>query len=445
MGKYFGTDGIRGKNEIFNQSLISNIVSSLIKTFDKDNIRVLVGGDTRESSETIIDCICKELQIRGAIVLNGGILPTPALSYLTSKFECDCGIIITASHNPYTDNGIKIINQDGEKLTDIMIESIEKYMDEENYNFENNSANLHEIESVHDVCVNLYLEKLSDCMGEISNNLKIGIDCSNGATSKVAKLIFKKLNANTKFINSDENHNNKINFECGSTHLDAISKHVVENKLDLGIAYDGDGDRTLLVTKDGKQVDGDHILAILAEYCELPKEMVITVMANQGLINWAKANDIKYTITDVGDTNVYEAMKEKDIVIGGEQSGHIILRNHQMHTGDGLLTSLVIVELLSKTGKSLDELSEVITKTPQIIKNVIVSDEEKKVFKTTTKANDLIKEYENLLENVSGRLNIRASGTESLIRITMWGSNLDTITEYSESMALKLKQLLEEK
>ena len=440
MGKYFGTDGIRGKNEIFTESFITVIASSLIKTLKKDNPLILIGGDTRESTKEISSFLTNQLSLRGAEILDAGIIPTPAISYLTSYYNCDCSIIITASHNPYTDNGIKILNNYGEKFNDDFINEMENYIDS-NIS-EEIFTNKDNIKYIHEEATNIYLNHLISSINTDLTGLKIGIDAANGATSEIAEKLFKSLNADFQIINNNSTYNKVINKDCGSTHLEKIKKLVKDKKLNFGVSYDGDGDRCLMVTHDGTEIDGDHILGILTNNDSSQNKLVVTVMANQGLINYATKNNFELIITNVGDTLVYEAKKENNIDYGGEQSGHIIMRNKKMHTGDGLLTSIVIAEIIKNTGKSLKELASIVPKLPQIIVNLKANVEAKERFKTSNEVNLLIKDYEGILKLENGRINVRPSGTESLIRITMWGENEEKINELANELASKIERII---
>ncbi len=269
--------------------------------------------------------------------------------------------------------------------------------------------------------------------------LNIGMDCANGAMSVLNKTIFEELGARVEAISKNENYGQGINADCGSTHLEQLKSLVKENNLDFGIAYDGDGDRTLLVDKNGKEVDGDEIIAILANFLNLDK-FAITVMANQGIINWAKDNNIHTEITAVGDSNVAEAMRTHHIEIGGEQSGHIILPGEP--TGDGMLTSLMVTKVIAETKKPLNELASIITKFPQVIVNMPATPEQKANLKISEQAKKLLLNYDEKIKTVGGRLLVRPSGTEPLIRITMWGNDEATIATLANELKDKLGEIL---
>lgn len=437
--EYFGTDGIRQKADQFTTDFLTNIISGLID-YAGDNIKILLGGDTRESTEWILADLESACETFGLEYGNVGILPTPAINYCFYEMGFDFAIDVTASHNPYKDNGIKIFERgkkSGQKLSEKGCKIIESALASAK-TYALNSATLRE--DLHGEALNLYQNHLENYLGKVNfNGLKIAIDCANGATSVIGESIFEELGAETEIIHTNQNYNTKINANCGSTHLDSLQSLVQENQLDLGIAFDGDGDRCLMVDQSGNIVDGDEIIAILANYLKLDA-IAITVMANQGLLNWAKENHLKTEITPVGDSNVYTAMQEKHIQIGGEQSGHIILPNEP--TGDGILTALMILKVVSETGKSLNELSKIITKFPQIIINMPATPSQKENLKTSEAAKILLLECSKKLESVFGRLLVRPSGTESLIRITIWGDNEKIITDLAHELKTKLGEIL---
>lgn len=437
--KYFGTDGIRGEASMFTADFLWSIVDGLIN-YGGDKIKVLLGGDTRESTEWIIKDLSEALESFGIEHNSVGILPTPAINYCFYQMGYDFAIDVTASHNPYTDNGIKIFERGdsfGQKLCQKGCEIIESAIDaSEPYK----KVAVELKDDLHNEAIDIYKMHLKKYIGEVNfGNLHIGIDCANGATSVINKTLFEELGATVELINADSNYNQTINKNCGSTHLDELKNLVTSNNLDFGVAYDGDGDRCLLVNSKGNVVDGDEIIAILANYLHLDK-IAITVMANQGLLNWGKENDIYTEITAVGDSNVAEAMREKDIKIGGEQSGHIILPNES--TGDGILTSLMIAKVASDTNRSLDDLASIMTKFPQVIVNMSATKDQKEALNTKDSAKQLLQEYSNKLESVEGRLLVRPSGTEPLIRITMWGNDENTIATLAEELKNKLGETL---
>ena len=437
--KHFGTDGIRKKAEEFTTEFLAKIIKGL-SDYAGTDIKILLGGDTRESSEWILTDLETACETFGLEYASVGVLPTPAINYCFYQMGFDFAIDVTASHNPYTDNGIKIFERGkttGQKLCEEGCLAIEAALDSD-YTYQPVSTTL--IENLHDEALNLYKTHLKNYIGDIDfSNLKIGLDCANGATSIIGDSVFKELGAKTYLINADSHYNTIINQDCGSTHLESLQKLVVENSLDFGIAYDGDGDRCLLIDSKSNVVDGDQIIAILADFLSLD-QIAITVMANQGLLNWAKDNNIKAEITPVGDSNVAAAMRQYNIKLGGEQSGHIILPNEP--TGDGILTSLMVARTIVNSQKSLDSLASVFTKSPQVILNMPATTEQKQALKSSDSAKNLLLEYSKKLEPLNGRLLVRPSGTEPLIRITMWGDNESAIATLANQLKKELENTL---
>jgi len=436
--KYFGTDGIRQSAEKFTPDFLTSIIIGLADYAGTD-IKVFLAGDTRESSEWILQDLCIALESCGIEYASAGVLPTPAINYCFYEMGFDFAIDVTASHNPYQDNGIKIFERgekSGQKLSEKGCEAIEAAI------IAKKSLPLAaptDREDLHSEALDLYKEHLLNYL-EIADfsGLKIGMDCANGATSVIGGEIFEKLGAKITLTNADKTYGKKINENCGSTHLENLIELVKSNSLDFGVAFDGDGDRVLMIDEDGNEVDGDEIIAILANYLGLDK-IAITVMANQGLLNWAAQNHIETEITAVGDSNVAAAMREKNISLGGEQSGHIILPNET--TGDGMLTALVVTKAISETG-SLKSLAKIITKYPQVIVNLSATPEQKIALKEKDTAKNLLLDYSEKLSRVSGRLLVRPSGTENLIRITMWGNDKQEITALAEELKTKLGEIL---
>ena len=437
--KYFGTDGIRQSADKFTPDFINSIIVGLADYAGTDK-KVLIGGDTRESTEWILQDLSQALESLGIEYSSVGILPTPAINYCFYEMGFDFAIDVTASHNPYTDNGIKIFERglsSGQKLSEKGCEAIESAI------AEGKTISLispTDREDLHNEAIALYKSHLKSYIGNIDlSNLHIGMDCANGATSVINQSVFKDLGAKVTLINADASYNQTINHNCGSTHLEPLQNLVTENHLDFGIAYDGDGDRCLLVAQNGQVVDGDEIIAIIAHYLNLDK-IAVTVMANQGLLNWATAANIKTEITAVGDSNVAAAMREQNISLGGEQSGHIILPGEP--TGDGILTSLMLAKIIATTKTPLDKLANIMTKLPQVMVNLPATKSQKDNLKSSAAAKNLLLEYNNKLSDVSGRLLVRPSGTEDLIRITMWGDDESKITALAEALKLKLGEIL---
>ena len=442
--KYFGTDGIRQKADQFTPNFLANIVNGLVD-YTGSQAKVLIGGDTRESTEWILADLESALETFGIEYGNVGVLPTPAICYCFHEMGIDFAIDVTASHNPYQDNGIKIFEYrkdntgkaTSQKLSDQGCEIIEKHLaSPQDYDLISPSLR----EDLHDEAVDLYKEHLLNYLESADfSNLHIGMDCADGATSVINKTIFEQLGAQVELIHSDASYNRSINHDCGSTHLESLIDLVKTHQLDFGIAFDGDGDRTLMVDANGNIVDGDDIIAILTNFLNL-NQIAVTVMANQGLLNWAQANHIHAEITPVGDSNVAAAMRNQNIPIGGEQSGHIILPGQP--TGDGMLTALMVTKIVAETGSTLSELASIITKLPQVIVNLPATPAQKTTLATSDAVKDIISHFEEKVKSVNGRLLVRPSGTENLIRITMWGDDEAKITQLADSLSHELKSTL---
>ena len=449
MSKYFGTDGIRGKVERFTPDFISKVAKGLIDYVGNDGKRVLLGGDTRESSEWIIRDFEKAFGALGVECGNAEVLPTPGINYAFYDMGFDLAVDVTASHNPYTDNGIKVFERGekcGVKLSAEGVEKVENALDDIN------TVELMGIEpkeSLHSDALERYVLHLLDytekfdhpeatSRGEVTlAGLKIGLDCANGATSVVAERVFKELGADVSVINADGAYGQKINRDAGSTHLEHIQLLVKEQRLDFGMAFDGDGDRCLMVDGEGKVIDGDKIMAIIAEFLGL-KKLAATVMANQGLFEWAKRQGVEIYTTDVGDQNVARAMKEQGILLGGENSGHIILPGEAM--GDGILTGLVVSKIVRKSGKTLAEVAATMQSFPQVVENFEADSAAKERFKTLPEVKTLLEKYSTELESTGGRLLVRPSGTEDLIRVTIWGNDEAEIREKAKALIVELKK-----
>lgn len=423
--RLFGTDGVRGiVNKDLDIFLATKIGVSAAYVLGKNKkIKVVIGRDTRISGEMLSFAVTSGLLSMGAEVIDLGIVPTPLVSYLIQKYNADMGVMISASHNPSEYNGIKLFNNLGMKLSDEIEDEIEANLnimpDKEigSYCIEENA------------CTD-YINHLKSTVS-LKGNLKIVVDCANGSASTTAPTLFKELGFDPIIINNKYDGLN-INYKCGSTHLEMLKEEVLKNKADLGIAYDGDADRCLLIDEDGNTIDGDTILAInslyLKENYKLKNNtLVATVMSNLGLRNFCKKHDINFVSTKVGDRYVLENMIENDYILGGEQSGHIIFKN-DANTGDGELTSIKTLEILENKNISLSELSKIITIYPQVLINVEVTKEIKENYKNDTNLNNLITSIEEELKD-NGRVLIRPSGTENKIRIMLEGTNIEDITK----------------
>lgn len=423
--RLFGTDGVRGiVNKDLDIFLATKIGVSAAYVLGKNKkIKVVIGRDTRISGEMLSFAVISGLLSMGADVIDLGIVPTPLVSYLIQKYNADMGVMISASHNPSEYNGIKLFNNLGMKLSDEIEDEIEANLniipDKEigSYYVEENA------------CTD-YIDYLKSTVS-LKGNLKIVVDCANGSASTTAPTLFKELGFDPIIINNKYDGLN-INYKCGSTHLEMLKEKVLKNNADLGIAYDGDADRCLLIDEYGNTIDGDAILAINSLYLKENNKLknntlVATVMSNLGLRNFCKKHDINFVSTKVGDRYVLENMIENDYILGGEQSGHIIFKN-DANTGDGELTSIKTLEILENKNISLSELSKIITIYPQVLINVEVTKEIKENYKNDTNLNNLITSIEEELKD-NGRVLIRPSGTENKIRIMLEGTNIEDITK----------------
>ncbi|MBF0947910.1 MAG: phosphoglucosamine mutase [Atopobium sp.] len=418
--KYFGTDGFRGRaNEGLNVDhayKIGRFIGWYYGAKQSRKARIIIGKDTRRSSYMFESALVSGLVASGADAYMLHVIPTPGVSYEVVDGGFDCGVMITASHNPFTDNGIKLVNKEGYKMDEDVLEQVEAYIDGE---FDVPLATGDAIGCTVDYMQgrNRYISSLIASCGFSLQGLKIGLDCANGAASSVARPVFDALGAETHVINNAPNGLN-INVDCGSTHIDQLQRFVVQNGLDVGFAYDGDADRCLAVDERGHVVDGDLILYVcgtyLNKYGRLAKQTVVTtVMSNFGLFKAFDDAGLSYEKTNVGDKYVYACMNENEYSLGGEQSGHIIFGD-LAKTGDGILTSLRIMEVLRAEREKLSELTRPVTLYPQQLVNVRVTDKEAAM--QSPKVNDAVAAAEKFLEG-NGRVLVRASGTEPLVRV----------------------------
>ena len=422
MGKYFGTDGFRGEANVTLTVEDAYKVGRFLGWYygqktKADRCRVVIGKDTRRSSYMFEYSLVSGLTASGADVYLLHVTTTPSVSYVVRTEEFDCGIMISASHNPYYDNGIKVINGRGEKLEEETIEKIESYLDGEmgEIPFAKRDA----IGRTVDYAAgrNRYIGYLISLATRSFKNMRVGLDCANGSASAIAKNVFDALGAETHVINNTPDGLN-INTNCGSTHIEGLQKYVVENHLDVGFAYDGDADRCLAVDNEGKLVDGDKILYVCGNYMKeqgtlVNNTVVTTVMSNFGLYKAFEREGISYEKTAVGDKYVYENMSQNGHCLGGEQSGHIIFSKHAT-TGDGILTSLKLMEVILEKKETLAKLADEVQIYPQVLKNVRVKDKEAAQADRDVQAE--VQKVSDALGD-TGRILVRPSGTEPLIRV----------------------------
>ena len=430
--KYFGTDGFRGRvNQTLCLEHAVKIGEYLGRFFSqtKANPRIVIGKDTRRSSYMLEYALSAGITSAGGDAYLMHVTTTPSVSYITKRDGFDCGVMITASHNPYHDNGIKIINSSGDKMGDEFLSGIEDYLDGKT----ELSASAEPGQCIDYLLGrNKYVNYLSTIPKNSFRGYKIALDCANGASFAVARNIFSMLGADVFMINNHPDGKN-INVDCGSTHPEGLQKYVVDNKLDCGFAFDGDADRCLMVDEKGNLIDGDGIMYIIAlflkEHGRLAKDTVVaTVMSNIGLKRALTNHGIGIASTDVGDKYVAQEMFDKGYVIGGEQSGHIILGEYA-NTGDGILTALILTDILVDTKNIASALSAGLTIFPQKLENVSVEDKQAVMSDASLLA--LVDKCNDELDG-NGRVLLRASGTEPLIRIMVEAENEKLCDEYIE-------------
>ena len=452
MRKYFGTDGIR---RIANTELSPELVYRVAKAgayalakHSNHAPTILIGRDTRISGTLIESAMTAGFLSYGANVKSLGVIPTPAVAYLTKKMKADASVVISASHNTYEFNGVKYFSNKGMKIPDEIEEEIEEMMDSEKLNdftAVNEKIGTAEVRTdLLDEYVYFFRKNFEEEFENYNtDDFVVAIDTANGATSVVAEKVFTALGIKHYIMNNTPNGIN-INQNCGSTHLDMLKKYVVENNCNLGIAYDGDGDRCLAVDENGNEIDGDRLLAIISNYMQEKgtlknNTVVATVMSNLGLKKYAESNGLNFVQTKVGDRYVLEEMLKNGYNIGGEQSGHIIFLDYNP-TGDGILTSLMLIKVMLEKQKSASELCKIIKMYPQVLINAKVSSEKKNLYKEDEEIQNEIQKLENEFSG-NGRVLIRPSGTEPLIRVMIEGENQDYIRDKAE----KLAKLIEKK
>lgn len=453
MRKYFGTDGIR---RIANTELTPELVYKVAKAgayvlskHTDHTPTILIGRDTRISGTLIESAMTAGFLSYGANVKLLGVLPTPAVAYLTRKLKADASVVISASHNTFEFNGIKFFSNKGTKIPDSLEEEIEEVMD---------SGKLDELTAKNEKIgvseysfdlVNEYIyffrKNFDDNIEKhLKDDFEVAIDTANGATYAVAERVFKELGIKHRIINNNPDGIN-INENCGSTHLEGLKKFVVENKMSLGIAYDGDGDRCLAIDENGNEIDGDKLLAIISSNLrkkgKLNKDTIVaTVMSNLGLNKYAEKNDLKLIQTKVGDRYVLEEMLKEGYNLGGEQSGHVILLDYNP-TGDGILTSLMLIQTMLEENKKASELASIIKLYPQVLINAKVNSDKKYDYEKDEDIKKAINEVEEEFAG-NGRVLIRPSGTEPLVRVMIEGENQEHITKRAQEIANLIEKKL---
>lgn len=445
MGKYFGTDGFRGEaNVTLTVENAFSVGRFLGWYYGQKNpeaaCRIVIGKDTRRSSYMFEYSLVAGLTASGADAYLLHVTTTPSVSYVVRTEGFDCGIMISASHNPFYDNGIKVINEKGEKLEESVIEEIEKYLDGETGPIP--LATQDKIGRTVDFAAgrNRYIGYLISIATRSFKNKKVALDCANGSASAIAKNVFDALGAETYVIHNNPNGLN-INTGCGSTHIDALQKFVKEVGADVGFAYDGDADRCIAVDEDGNVVDGDAIMYICGKYMKEQgslknNKVVTTIMSNFGLYKALDREGIGYEKTAVGDKYVYENMVTYGNCLGGEQSGHIIFSKHAT-TGDGILTSLKIMEVMLEKKESLKKLTSELKIYPQVLKNVRVKDKA-----AAQEDEDVKAEVKKVSESLgdSGRILLRQSGTEPVVRVMVEAADLAACETYVDQVIEVMNQ-----
>ena len=450
MRKYFGTDGIRRiANTELSPELVYRVAKAGAYVLSKHSTKtptILIGRDTRISGTLIESAMVAGFLSYGANVKLLGVIPTPGVAYLTRKLQADASVVISASHNTFEFNGIKYFSNKGTKIPDEIEEEIEEVMD---------SGKLDELSAVSekigvsevrtdllDEYVYFFRKNFDDNIEKLNRpDFKVVIDTANGATYKVADKVFKTLGINHVIINNNPNGVN-INDGCGSTHLEMLKEYVVKNKMSLGIAYDGDGDRCLAVDENGEEIDGDKLLAIISDYLKkhgkLAKDTIVaTVMSNLGLNRYAEKENLQFVQTKVGDRYVLEEMLKNGYNLGGEQSGHVILLDYNP-TGDGILTSLMLIQAILESEKKASELGAIVQKYPQVLINAKVDSNKKYDYEKNAEIKKAIEDIEKEFAG-NGRVLIRPSGTEPLVRVMIEGKDINVI----EAKAKKIANMIE--
>ena len=438
----FGTDGVRGVAGVdltaelaHDLAVAAAEVLTVSGEFAGHRPLAIVGEDSRESGSYLVAAICKGLNESGVDVRKVGVLPTPAVSYLITELKADLGVMVSASHNPARDNGIKFFARNGRKLDDSLEAKIEELLGQP----WQRPADMDAGKTIEDLeAREKYISFLLSTIESRFDGLKIVVDCANGAASFVAPEVLRRAGAEVIAISASPNGLN-INENCGSTHLENVIAKVKDENADLGIAHDGDADRVLAIDHEGDVIDGDYILGILAEHTDLPTKSVVgTVMTNLGLIRALENKGIDFVATPVGDRYVLERMLAEGHMLGGEQSGHIIMRKYA-NTGDGLLTALHLISHIAQSKRTLKDLASFMTRYPQVLINVPGVSKEKLAHNQAIK--DAVARIESTL-GAKGRVLLRASGTEPLIRVMIEAEVAKDAQQFAESLAALVKSEL---
>ena len=460
MGKYFGTDGFRGEANVTLTADHAFRLGRFLGWYCKEHDlslpadqrvaahrpRIVVGKDTRRSSYMFEYAIVAGLTASGADPYMLHVTTTPSVSFVTEREDFDCGVMISASHNPYTDNGIKLVNRRGEKIDDDTIAVIEAYLDggaaalglteEEMWNGDLPAATGDEVGRIIDYAAgrNRYVGYLISLAANSYKDFRVGLDCANGSAWMIGRAVFEALGAKT-YVTGTEPDGLNINVDCGSTHIDRLKKLVVEKGLDVGFAFDGDADRCIAVDEKGNEINGDHILYILGKAMKeqgtlANNTVVTTIMSNMGLYRALDKAGIDYEQTTVGDRFIYENMTQNGHVIGGEQSGHVILRKYAT-TGDGILTAIMVMERVVDSKLPLSKLADAVVMYPQITRNLRVPDKDAVLNHPTVQ--EKLAECNTRLGS-DGRMLLRKSGTEPVVRVMVEAADEGTCEAYIDEM-----------
>lgn len=448
MGRLFGTDGVRGvANSELTCEMAMNIgraAAMVLTDDDRRHPRVLIGKDTRKSSDMLEAAITAGLCSVGANVIQLGVVPTPAVAFLVGKYKADAGVVLTASHNPCEFNGIKIFSGDGYKLPDALEEQIEAIvLDHVATPPTPVGGDLGTVSSAPNA-VRDYVDHVKSTVPFSLDGLRIAVDCANGASSRTAELLFSELGAECHMLANEPNGVN-VNDNCGSTHMEGLMAYVKEHGLDAGVAFDGDADRCLAVDENGNLVDGDFVMAICAADMKsrgkLAKSTVVgTIMTNMGFNRFCDENDMKFSATKVGDRYVLEEMLLEGYNFGGEQSGHVIFLDFAT-TGDGQMTAAQLLSIMRRRQAKLSSLATIMQRYPQVMVNVTTSPEGKLRFYTDTEVKESIDKAKAALGN-TGRIIVRPSGTEPLLRVMVEGENEEQISDLANQVADVLRTRL---
>ena len=449
MGKLFGTDGVRG---IANTDLTGELAYRLgragayVLTKETDHApRILVGMDTRISGDMLESALVSGICSVGAHAVLAGIVPTPAVAYLVRRYGLDAGVVISASHNPVEYNGIKFFNKDGYKLHDNLEDEIEDLLFNSFDSIPQPTGALVGTKSICDDAIEDYIEFLTKSTTANLKGIKVALDCANGAAYKAAPISILNLGASMCIIHNDPDGTN-INKNCGSTHMEDLKKFVVENGADIGFAFDGDADRCLAVDENGELIDGDKLLAICGLYMKnngtLKNNTIVgTVMSNLGFILMGQKHGVNIEQANVGDRYVLEKMINGGFNIGGEQSGHIIFLDDNT-TGDGVLTAIKVLTVLKESGKKASELAKVMESLPQVLVNARVNNAKKNTFMEVSEIREAIERVKEFFAG-EGRVLIRTSGTEPLVRVMIEGKNIELMNNEANKLALLIEKKLQ--